>query len=491
MSIKDEFQFIKRICPSHTYNRSLKVGIGDDAAVYEAENDYDQVVCMDSMVEGVHFTKNTMSPFDIGYKSLAVNLSDLAAMGAIPMYYLVSIAIPETWNEHELYAIYDGLNSIAKEYSADLIGGDTTSSKGGLVITVTVIGTVESGKALLRSSAKPGDIVFVTGTLGDSAAGLHLLLTESADRKNEDHVYLLVKHQRPIPRIQVGRQLVQYDRACLNDISDGLASELHEIADESNVSIQVRDVNIPLSSSIKIFPEEQQKKWALTGGEDFELVGTLSPHDFIHFKEACKQKGMKITKIGDVIARQENGVIYIQNGLERSLHKSGYNHFKKGDKMEQKFELISTSPEQTAKLAEKIAGLLQPSDVITLEGDLGAGKTTFTKALAKGLGIKRNVNSPTFTIIKEYTEGRLPLYHMDVYRMEDSEEDLGFDEYFEGEGVSVIEWAHLIEDQLPTSRLDISILHLENNKRKLILKPIGERYTDLCKELLNDDSFID
>lgn len=151
-------------------------------------------------------------------------------------------------------------------------------------------------------------------------------------------------------------------------------------------------------------------------------------------------------------------------------------------------EFLSNSPEETAQLAKKIAKKLTPGVVITLEGDLGAGKTTFTKALAKGLGISRNVNSPTFTIIKEYHEGRLPLYHMDVYRIEDEEEDLGFDEYFEGKGVTVVEWAHLIESQLPQHRLDISIKYIEGNQRKIILKPYGEQYIDFCKELLEDDS---
>jgi len=151
-------------------------------------------------------------------------------------------------------------------------------------------------------------------------------------------------------------------------------------------------------------------------------------------------------------------------------------------------EFLSKSPEDTAQLAEKIAQLVTPGAVLTLEGDLGAGKTTFTKALAKGLGISRNVNSPTFTIIKEYREGRLPLYHMDVYRIEDGEEDLGFDDYFEGDGVTVVEWAHLIEHQLPEQRLDISIKYIEGNSRKIILKPYGQQYIDLCKELLKDDS---
>ncbi len=146
------------------------------------------------------------------------------------------------------------------------------------------------------------------------------------------------------------------------------------------------------------------------------------------------------------------------------------------------YEFFSNRPEDTMDFSKRLANLLRPGDVITLEGDLGAGKTTFTKGLALGLGIKRNVNSPTFTIIKEY-QGRLPLYHMDVYRVEDSFEDLGFDEYFEGDGVSVVEWAHLIEDQLPTELLAIHIYLAENNSRRIIVSPKGERYEDLCKEL--------
>ncbi|WP_374055460.1 tRNA (adenosine(37)-N6)-threonylcarbamoyltransferase complex ATPase subunit type 1 TsaE [Rossellomorea sp. FM04394] len=147
------------------------------------------------------------------------------------------------------------------------------------------------------------------------------------------------------------------------------------------------------------------------------------------------------------------------------------------------YELITTSPEETGAFAEKLATYLQPGDVLTLEGDLGAGKTTFTKGLAKGLGISKTVNSPTFTIIKEY-RGRLPLYHMDVYRLDDSFEDLGFDEYFEGEGVTVVEWAHLIQDQLPKALLGLSIFREGDSERRIVLKPNGERYRELCKEVV-------
>lgn len=144
--------------------------------------------------------------------------------------------------------------------------------------------------------------------------------------------------------------------------------------------------------------------------------------------------------------------------------------------------LTSFEPSNTIDFAKKLAKFLKPSDVIALEGDLGAGKTTFTKGLAEGLDIKKVVNSPTFTIIKEY-QGTLPLYHMDVYRLEDSYEDLGFDEYFEGNGITVVEWAHIIEDQLPHELLTIYLKHGENETREITLVPKGERYEQLCKEL--------
>ena len=152
----------------------------------------------------------------------------------------------------------------------------------------------------------------------------------------------------------------------------------------------------------------------------------------------------------------------------------------------EEYVFFTKSAEETLKLAKKLSEIVEKSSVLTLEGDLGAGKTTFTKGLASGLGIKKNVNSPTFTIIKEYKGGRLPLYHMDVYRVEDADEDLGFDEYFHGDGITVVEWAHLIEDQLPSDRLDIQIFYVDDSTRKITMTPYGSHYIDICKELRNE-----
>ena len=147
------------------------------------------------------------------------------------------------------------------------------------------------------------------------------------------------------------------------------------------------------------------------------------------------------------------------------------------------FEINIKNLEETQGLASKLADLVEPQDTITLEGDLGAGKTTFTQAFAKQLGVKRTVNSPTFTIMKQYT-GRIPLNHLDVYRLEDSDEDLGWEEIFYGDAVTIVEWAHLIERDLPCERLAIEIKRVDEHARLIKLMPIGKRYELLCEELL-------
>ncbi|RCW62200.1 tRNA (adenosine(37)-N6)-threonylcarbamoyltransferase complex ATPase subunit type 1 TsaE [Saliterribacillus persicus] len=148
----------------------------------------------------------------------------------------------------------------------------------------------------------------------------------------------------------------------------------------------------------------------------------------------------------------------------------------------QTYVFETNTEDETKALAERLAVLVKPGDVLTLEGGLGAGKTTFTKGLGAGLGVRRTINSPTFTIIKEYM-GEIPLYHMDVYRLEDSDEDIGFDDYFNGIGVTVVEWATFIEEFLPKERLDISIFREGDRQRKIYFYPKGSHYDWICREL--------
>uniref|UniRef100_UPI00338ACEC4 thiamine-phosphate kinase n=1 Tax=Sutcliffiella sp. FSL R7-0096 TaxID=2921670 RepID=UPI00338ACEC4 len=321
MSISDEFAFIKDIQPARLFHEEMVIGIGDDAAIVSFEDGYEKIVCVDTMVEDVHFTRQTMAPFDIGFKALAANISDVAAMGGYPMYYLVSITIPKSWKPDELKEIYNGMKQLGDQYEMDLIGGDTTSGKT-MVLSVFVIGKVEKGKRLLRSNAKEGDVVFVSGSLGDSAGGLDILL------HNRPVAYqtLVTKHQQPKPQVALGRILSRYERVSLNDVSDGLASELLEIAEASQVDILINKETIPISDDLRNYDADKAFSWAMTGGEDFELVGSLPASDWDSLHEKCMASGIPISKIGSVQGGQGQVFLKTDEGLQK-LKKEGYNHF--------------------------------------------------------------------------------------------------------------------------------------------------------------------
>ncbi|MFC0274520.1 thiamine-phosphate kinase [Metabacillus herbersteinensis] len=328
MRIHDEFDFIQKIKPQSHIHREIVTGIGDDAAVFSPEHEMNQVICVDTMVEEVHFLKNLSTPFEIGYKALAVNISDIAAMGGFPTYFLVSIAIPPNWNEQELLGIYEGMKELASQFKIDLIGGDTVSSKNQLVLTVTVMGEVEKKKHCLRSDARAGDVVFVTGTIGDSAAGLSILLNKSTASSDEVKLFLTSRHKKPKPQVKAGRVISKLERASLNDISDGLASELNEIAEASTKSITIYEELLPLSPELLSLNSEERFNWALYGGEDFELVGTTSIESFKRLSRQLESELIKITKIGQVTDGPASVHLVRQNETIK-LEKSGYNHFKR------------------------------------------------------------------------------------------------------------------------------------------------------------------
>jgi thiamine-monophosphate kinase len=323
LSVSDEFGFIKSIQPESLFHQGKIVGIGDDAAIVGVDEGFESVVCVDTMVDEVHFSQHTMNSYDIGYKALAANISDIAAMGGIPLYYLVSISIPKQWPEEELLAIYKGMKTLGDQYRMDLIGGDTTSGKA-LVLSVFVIGKVEKGKRLLRSNAKPGDVVFVSGTLGDSAAGLDVLLHNHSGWSE-----LIRKHQNPAPQVELGRLLKEFDRVALNDVSDGIASELMEIAEASHVEIVINKDTLPLSTSMVQYKKEKALKWALTGGEDFELVGTIGVEDWPLLQKRCQDAHIRISRIGEVTALGNGQVFMKDEDSKIILKKEGYNHFLK------------------------------------------------------------------------------------------------------------------------------------------------------------------
>lgn len=326
---QDEFSLIQHISPTKYHQPGLIYGIGDDAALVKENEKYDEVICVDTLVESVHFLKETMTYKQVGYKSLAVNLSDIAAMGAIPAYYLVSIAIPPDYEEREIQEIYKGMQELALNYDMDLIGGDTVLTKGPLVITVTVIGYVEKERHLLRSKAKVEDTVFVTNVVGSSACGLQLLLKYGLHHSYQKLEQELIKaHQRPIPQIKVGRILAKSNvRVALNDVSDGIASELHEIAEASQVTIMIDESLIPYHPYLMNYKKEKREEWAFFGGEDFQLIGTVEKEAFRILKTKCQQIGVNLHSIGTVIRKQQSNVLIKRGGTIERLDKKGYNHF--------------------------------------------------------------------------------------------------------------------------------------------------------------------
>lgn len=328
--MKDEFSFIASITPKKTVQRSLLKGIGDDAAVYRSLAGMDEVVCVDTVVENIHFRRSTSSPYFIGRKALASNLSDLAAMGAQPSFYLVSIVVPATWTEDEIKAIFAGMASLASEYDVDLIGGDTVStSADALVLTVTVIGRVEQMRALYRGNAKPGDVIFLTGAVGASAAGLKLLQEKGQNGAfSKEELDLVRAHQDPQPHVQQGRLLAKSGfRIATNDISDGVASEAHEIAEASRVLLILEEEALPLHDGMASFSKEERLHMALYGGEDYVIMGTVAINDVESLKNTFAENELPFFTIGRVEAG-EPGVLLKRGDRMQKIKKEGYNHFR-------------------------------------------------------------------------------------------------------------------------------------------------------------------
>lgn len=324
MNIKElgEFGFIDAVKDNTLFNPGpVVIGIGDDGAVYKTTDGMEQVAVIDTMVENSHFIiGKTSTWYDAGYKAVASNLSDIAAMGAVPTHIILSTAIAPDMDSAELIELYRGIKDICRKYKVNILGGDTVMSKEGMVITVAAFGEVEAGKAVRRSGAQAGDIVAVSHTLGDSGAGLDVFL-HGADGFSR----LKKAHALPEPQIELGRLLVKHCCHSLNDISDGLASESNEIAKASRVDLILQKERIPLSDELRHWAKLADKDpyaYALTGGEDYELVFTLRPDDFTALQRDCDY----VTPIGTVEAG--NGTVWLEtDGVRNVLPPVGWTHF--------------------------------------------------------------------------------------------------------------------------------------------------------------------
>ena len=306
---------------------TVVAGIGDDAAVLLPTPRQLQLVTTDMMVEGIHFTLATTTAVQLGYKAVAVNLSDIAAMGGIPRHAVVSIALPPDTPVDFVVSLYHGMKEICRAHGVNIVGGDTVASTSGLVINVAVLGEVEPANVVRRSGAMPGDIVAVTNTLGDSAAGLDLL-TQGAWEQHEFAWPLVTAHLTPRPQVKAGQYLACHGANSMDDISDGLASELHEIASASNVSLVVKAAAIPLSAEVKQAAEFLNKNpidYALYGGEDFQLLFTMNPQQFRQLQTA--DTGAEFIPIGEVLPPGKGVAMIDEQEDTHQLQPRGYNHF--------------------------------------------------------------------------------------------------------------------------------------------------------------------
>lgn len=298
----------------------------DDAAVAAPPPDGEHiVVTCDTMVAGVHFLPGD-PPDAIGHKILAVNLSDLAAMGARPTHYLLATSFPSVPADDWLAAFVQGLRRLQDEAGVVLIGGDTTRTTGPLTLTLTAFGHVPGGQALRRSGARAGDLVFVSGTIGDAALALHL--ARDGDTTGlTGNAALFQRLQRPRPRVALGQALVGLASAAM-DVSDGLVADLGHIAAASGVGAVVRSDALPLSTEAVALLAEQPALMAqvLTGGDDYELLFTIPPERRAAARAAAQRAQTQIKEIG--VVRAEAGVVALDRaGDPVPLSEFGYRHF--------------------------------------------------------------------------------------------------------------------------------------------------------------------
>ncbi|MBU1767667.1 MAG: thiamine-phosphate kinase, partial [Candidatus Omnitrophica bacterium] len=331
--IKNEFALINRIRqairePAHKIagrkQGKVIVGPGDDTAVLKVSGNKYLLFTCDCLVENVHFSLDYAKPQNLGWKALAINASDIAAMGGTPKYATISLVLNEKINEKWVDELYNGFKEFIKEYPLSLVGGNIARGVSSTVIDIAMIGEVKKDKFVKRSGAKIGDLIVVTGTLGDSKAGMEIL------KKSGKNPVLCKRHLRPIPRLNEIRKIIS--KVKLNsmiDISDGFTQDLFHILEESKVSASIDISKIPVSSALKDFAKDKVLDFALYGGEDYELLFTLSKKEAKRLPS--RVNGTILTIVGEIITcppnpdgREGKPKIFSNN---QEIIPKGYNHF--------------------------------------------------------------------------------------------------------------------------------------------------------------------
>jgi len=330
--------------------RGVVVSPGDDAAAFRTQPGLLTLVTSDTLIEGIHFNLDYISFYQLGWKAMAVNLSDIAAMGGKPHYALVSLSIPDRISSADIEELYRGMEDLNKRFDVKIVGGDVTGSKNDFVLCVTITGGAEEAKLSTRSGAVTGDIIGVTGSLGGSKAGQMLLESKqvrgrtskkyrtsndecrTGDGDNREN--LIQKYLMPFPRNEEASLLVEnFKIHAMIDISDGLASEVNHLCSESGTGAEVYAGAIPLMNGV----EQTARKfsntpldYALSGGEDYELLFAMNEKDFAKAGKLVFDKtGIALTQTGKMVPK-EKGVRLLVGTKHMPLTQKGFNHFKKG-----------------------------------------------------------------------------------------------------------------------------------------------------------------
>lgn len=330
-----EFELIARLRdalpPSVRGAASLPIGIGDDAAVWTPTAGERIVVTTDALVDGVHFRQDWTDPKRLGHKILAVNLSDLAAMGAQPRLAVVTLALTGDEPLQALIDLYRGMGALARRTGTAVAGGDVVRSPFGLAFNVTAIGESRGGRVLTRDGARPGDLLGCTGTLGASAAGLRLLAEASGSPRRRAAVadHLIEAHLRPEPRLALGALLVAEGATAAMDLSDGLLGDLPKLLSASGVSVRVDARRIPVAAAVRALFPDDWLELALRGGEDYELLFAAPPAAFRAIEEAAARQGATVGEIGALLPAGDAPEIALidLDGNARRVRAGAFDHF--------------------------------------------------------------------------------------------------------------------------------------------------------------------
>jgi thiamine-monophosphate kinase len=323
-----EFELIARYFAPLATDRAA-LGLADDAAQVRLRPGEDLVVTTDLVAAGVHFFADD-PPEAIAHKALRVNLSDLAAKGAQPVGYLLALALPADWTEAWIARFARGLAADQAAYRISLLGGDTSRAANGLTATITALGRLPRGAMVHRAGARPGDLVYVSGTIGDAALGLALRLGK-VDRKaaGRGAALLLDRYLHPQPRMRLASAIRRYASSAL-DVSDGLIGDFAHICDASKVGGLIDAAKVPLSAPATklVRTEPQLLELALTGGDDYEILATIAPRDAASFERAARRAAVSVTQIGRVTEGQGRPVVVGNDGEPLVFGHASFDHFR-------------------------------------------------------------------------------------------------------------------------------------------------------------------